>query len=295
MSTTGNGQESLKVILPFSPGGAPDVAIRLLQTPLSKQLNRPVHVDYKVGAGGEIGHRSLSQSGSETMVLGMSTVSVVANTVLKNPPPYNLDNLIPVAYIQVPFVLLVSQKSNIKNLKDLRNHQGNLTYGTFGHGSATHIITEQLAKNVNKSWTHVPYKGAPSIIQALLAGDIDMAFVFYPQALPVMSDNKLIPLTIDLPQRHPDWPHIPTFSEFNLKQVSNISYVILLSNSVTDTKEIVRVQTAIKEILKDKYLLEKFNNSGFVVDFNQLILPRDFLTKEKTRISRLVLDLNIEN
>jgi tripartite-type tricarboxylate transporter receptor subunit TctC len=289
------GQEILKIIVPFSPGGAPDIATRLIEVPLSKQLNQPILVDYKVGAGGEIGHKALASSDPKNMVLAMTTVSVVVNNALKTPPSYDLNNMIPVAYIQVPFVLFVSSKSNIKNLKDLQNYKGNINYGTFGHGSATHIISEQLAKNLNKSWTHIPYKGAPQVTQGLLAGDIDMAILFYPQALPLMNNQQVVPLTIDLPYRHPNWPNLPTFTEFNLKKVANTSYVILLSNSVTNLNEIDKVQTAFLATLKNKDLIEKFNQNGFIIDSTQIIPPSDFLLKEKARVFQLVQDLNIKD
>jgi tripartite-type tricarboxylate transporter receptor subunit TctC len=290
------GQDLLKIIVPFSPGGAPDVATRLIEVPLSKQLNQPIQVDYKVGAGGEIGHKALASADSKNMTLAMTTVSVVINNVLKTPQPYDLNNMIPVAYIQVPFVLFVSSKTNIKNLKDLQNHKGNLNYGTFGYGSATHIISEQLAKNLNKSWTQIPYKGAPQITHALLAGDIDMAILFYPQALPLMQNNQqVIPLTIDLPKRHPGWPGLPTFTEFTLKKVANTSYVILLSNLLNNTKEITRVQTAFLEILKNEDLLDKFNHNGFILDSAHVIPTSDFLLREKTRVFQLIRDLNIKD
>ncbi len=287
------GQDHLKIIVPFSAGGAADRAARLLETPLSNKLNQSILIEYKTGAGGIIGHSTLASSTPDKLVLGMTTMSVVANTILKTPEPYSLDKIIPIAYIRVPFVLLISPKLNIKNLKELQNHNGRLSYGSFGHASATHIISEQLAKNLKKEWIHVPYQGAPPIMQALLAGDIDMAFLFYPQAMSLMNSHKLTPLTIDLPRRHPDWPKIPTFAEFNLQQVSDTSYVILVSNLVNNTTEVTKVQTAIRQIFKDKDLIEKFNKNGFVVDFDNLITSGTFLTTEKTRISKLITNLNI--
>ena len=130
-------------------------------------------------------------------------------------------------------------------------------------------------------------------MQALVGGHIDLAFIFYPGVKGLMEAQKLIPLAIDLPQRHSDWPNLPTFNEFQLTQLANISYVLLVSNQVTDRSKITATQKTVANALQDKTLIDKFEKNGFTVDKNQLVLSPDFLLKEQQRMSKVLKDLNL--
>jgi tripartite-type tricarboxylate transporter receptor subunit TctC len=290
-------QDSTKIIVPWSPGGGVDIAARLLQPVLSSQLSQTIVVENRAGAGGKIGHALVSKFNPDQQILCMTSMSVVISTVLKNPPPYELKNIIPIIYLRQPLTLLVSPKLNIKNLKDLQQYQTTrpLTIGVHGYGSATHIITEQLSKNTKIPMTAVPFKGGTEILQALVGGHIDMGFLSYPQALPLMQDQKLIPLTIDLPQRHRDWPTLSTFSEFQLSQVADLSNIVLLSNQVTDYNKILQIQKALEQSFQDQNLVDKFEKAGFVIDRSRLNLPANFLINEQNRMTKIIDELNLKN
>jgi tripartite-type tricarboxylate transporter receptor subunit TctC len=281
-------QEPTRIIVPFPPGGAPDTFARIIQPQLSKQINQILIVDNKPGAGGEIGHKELADSVRPT--LGATTLSVSINTI-KSTPPYDLEKIIPVAYVAVPTVIIASHKSNIKNIQDVKNYR-NLKVGTLGYGTTLHIITEKMTRDLNNSIIQIPFKGAPQLLQSLIAGDIDVGMVGISQAIPLIADNRIFPLAVDYPQRVSSLPNVPTFTEFELKQVSNLSYSIIVANSTTSNTEITKIQTAMKEILQDPNTIEKLNKSGFIV-LTQPIPPRNWLMQERSRFVSLMKNLNI--
>ena len=281
-------QEPTRIIVPFPPGGAPDTFARIIQPHLSKQTNQILIVDNKPGAGGEIGHKELADS--VRPVLGATTLSVSINSI-KPTPPYDLEKIIPIARMALPTVIVASPKSNIKNIQDVKNYR-DLKVGTLGYGTTMHLVAEKMTRDLNNSIIQIPFKGAPQLLQSLIAGDIDVGMVGISQVIPLITDNRIFPLAVDYPQRAPGLPNVPTFTEFELKQVSNLSYSIIVANSTTSNTEITKIQTAMKEILQDPDAIEKLNKSGFIV-LPQSIPHRNWLMQERTRFVNLMKNLNI--
>jgi len=283
-----SAQEPLKIVVTSGPGSGTDTAARFLTEPLSAQI------DYRQGAGGMVGLTSVAKTSPEQQILVLNSVTMIIQS-LSPQATFDIKQFAPISAMRVPFVLLVSPKLNIKNLNDLQQYKASrpLSYGSFGVGTVTHVLGEQLSKNTKLNMTHVPFKAGPEIIQALVGGHIDMAFMLYPGVKTLMQDKKVIPLTIDMPQRHKDWPNLPTFTEFQLSQVANISYVLLVSNQVTDRSKITALQKTVVNAFLDQTLVDKFEKNEYVVDKNQLVLPSDFLVKEQQRISKIIKDLNL--
>ena len=283
-----SAQEPLKIVVTSGPGSGTDTAARFLTEPLSAQI------DYRPGAGGMVGLTSVAKTSPEQQILVLTSVTMIIQS-LSPQATFDIKQFAPISAMRVPFVLLVSPKLNIKNLNDLQQYKASrpLSYGSFGVGTVTHVLGEQLSKNTKLNMTHVPFKAGPEIIQALVGGHIDMAFMLYPGVKTLMQDKKVIPLTIDMPQRHKDWPNLPTFTEFQLSQVANISYVLLVSNQVTDRSKITALQKTVVNAFQDQTLVDKFEKNEYVVDKNQLVLPSDFLVKEQQRISKIIKDLNL--
>ncbi len=285
-------KDNLRIIIPFTPGGSPDTAARFLQESLSKKLDKNLVLDYKPGAGGEIGHVELAQANPNRLTLAMTTLSVAINGINKDVQPFNLESIVPITAITVPTVIYTSPKSNIRNLQDLQNYKGHLKFGIPGNGTVAHIIAAQLSKNLNRPITVVPYKGTPQIVQAVLAGDIELGAVGIPQTVALASDGKLVPLAVDMPARHPTYPNLPTFSEFDLKQVANVSYsAILIANHANPT-EIAKLRNAVKESLSDKEIIERFTKAGFITP-NPILLPDNWLIKEKNRLANVIKGLDM--
>ena len=283
-----SAQEPLKIVVTSGPGSGTDTAARFLTEPLSAQI------DYRPGAGGMVGLTSVAKTSPEQQILVLTSVTMIIQS-LSPQATFDIKQFAPISAMRVPFVLLVSPKLNIKNLNDLQQYKASrpLSYGSFGVGTVTHVLGDQLSKNTKLNMTHVPFKAGPEIIQALVGGHIDMAFMLYPGVKTLMQDKKVIPLTIDMPQRHKDWPNLPTFTEFQLSQVANISYVLLVSNQVTDRSKITALQKTVVNAFQDQTLVDKFEKNEYVVDKNQLVLPSDFLVKEQQRISKIIKDLNL--
>lgn len=294
VGTNAVAQDTIKIIQPFSPGGTVDVTARLLQQPLANYFQMPVVTEYKLGAGGAIGHSAVARSDPTKQIFGATTSSVIINTIIKADPGYQLEKLQAVAYLKMPFALVVSHTTNIQSFDDLKNYKRPINYGTLGHGSTTHIISEYLAKQLRQNWNHISYKGTPQVAQAIISQDIELSVIPLGRAFALAEESKVTLIAVDLPHRHPQWPKIPTFVELaELRPIVDVSYLIFIANIDMDTVKVKQMQTAIKTALQDPVLIEKLDANGLVVDHQRLIPVDNFMVKDRAKIQKLIKNLQL--
>lgn len=212
-------ERTLRLVVPYAPGGGPDVLTRQYLPRVGKLLGQTVVVDNRVGAGGSIAaeHVAAQAPDGYSWLLGASTH--VTQKLLQ--PRLNFDPVRGFAHVTrlsfAPSLLVVSAASPYRSLQDLvraaHEQPGRLNYGSGGIGSAAHLAGAALAQETGMNVAHIPYRGSVDLPGALAAGDVHFAVPTASTALPLIRTGRLLPLAVTSAQRVPLLPNVPTLKE----------------------------------------------------------------------------------
>ncbi|MFY9513634.1 MAG: tripartite tricarboxylate transporter substrate-binding protein [Rubrivivax sp.] len=209
----------IKLVVPFAPGGGPDVLTRQFLPRLGAVLGQTVFVENKVGAGGIIAAEYAAQQPPDghTLLLGASTH--VTQKLLQ--PKAGFDPVKGFSHVTrlsyAPSLLVVATDAPYKSLDDLlkaaRATPGKLNYGSGGIGSAAHLAGAALAQQAGVEVAHIPYRGSVDLAGALIAGDVQFAIPTASTVVPQLQSGKLRALAITSAQRDALLPQLPTLKE----------------------------------------------------------------------------------
>lgn len=230
----------IRIVVPFGPGGATDVVARTVADKLSARLGQAVIVENKPGASTMIGADTVAKAapdGYTLMVSGSSTYSVVP--ALKERMPYDpqKDLALIALLVKAPLVLVSGPATPAKSLAELvalaKSKPGELSYATFGTGSAPHLAGEMFAHEAGIKVLAVPYKGSAPASMALLGGEIHYAIDTIPSVGPHIKSGKLRALAVTSVQRATALPDVPTLGELKLANASFDGYYGLAAPAAT--------------------------------------------------------------
>jgi tripartite-type tricarboxylate transporter receptor subunit TctC len=214
----------IRIIVPFTPGGSPDVLARTIGQKITESTGAAVVVENVPGAGGTIGADRASKAAADgyTLLMGHVGTLAVAPSVYPNLPYDPIKSFTPVAWVaKVPNVLVVHPAVPAQNVaelvKYLKVNPGKVNYGSGGNGSAAHLAMEYFKLSTQTFVVHVPYRGtAPSVSDAV-AGQIQMVFTGAPALIPMIKAGKLRAIAVSSPKRLDSLPDVPTVAESGLK------------------------------------------------------------------------------
>ena len=206
--------KTIKIVVPFSPGGSNDVIARALAVPLGKRLGIPVIVENKAGAAGVIGADFVAKAPRDGSVLLLTSSSFLTAAATQTQLPYDpLAAFTPVAMVgRGPMLLVVSATTPYKTIADMvaaaRAKPGSLNYGTAGVGSIAHLTTELLDDTAKIQMTHVPYKGAANAALDLASGQIHVMVSNYSTIASLMRAGKIKGLAVTSNKPHMAFPDL---------------------------------------------------------------------------------------
>lgn len=208
----------IRLIAPFSAGGALDLIARAIGQKLSDSLGRPVIVDNRAGASGAIGSEVVARAAPDgyTLLLGATTTHGI-NPALNPKLGYDaVRDFTPISLVAtIPHVLVVHPSIPAKTLQDfvrLARSRPGMAYGSAGHGSPHHLAIEMLKGMAQLDLVHVAYKGSAPAMVDLMSGQIQIMSVELTAAAPYIKDGKMRPIAIATPQRTPGID-LPTVAE----------------------------------------------------------------------------------
>jgi tripartite-type tricarboxylate transporter receptor subunit TctC len=246
---------SLRIVVPYAPGGPTDIASRLLAPELQRSLGPPVVVDNRPGANGNIGTAEVaSASDGHTLLMG-SVGTHVINPLLSRRLPYDpVKDFAPVCLLAtVPLVLVMNQgvarTLGIRRLADLvhaaTTQPGRMHIASGGNGQTTHLAGELFKRLTQTYMLHFPYRSAASALQDVIAGNMDLMFDLLPAALPHIRAGRLLALAVTSARRSPSLPELPTVEEAGgdaLRGFEASSWVGLYAPSSLATEPLARLQ-----------------------------------------------------
>ncbi len=220
----------VRVIVPFAPGGANDLVIRLFGERLQKDLGQPFVVENRPGANGNIAAASVERGAADGYTLLMGNLGLmVHNTVLYPKPGFEPGNFVPVScMVEAVMVLKVPASSTFQSTADLvgfaRANPGKLNYASVGVGSAMHLGAELMMNRLGITGVQIPYNGGGPMAAAVMGGNVD--FVVDPLTY---GDGKVRPLAVLDSKRKAGLPSVPTIEEAGFPAVNANSWIGLFA------------------------------------------------------------------
>jgi len=210
---------SVKVIVPFAPGGATDIIARTIGNRLSEVWGQQVVVESRGGGGANIGTAAVAQSDPDGYTMLLSSVGQAINRFLYPSLTYDpVADFAPVSLICLqPNIMVVPNASPAKSVKDFivyaKANPGKITYGSGGIGTSVHLCGELFKRMTGIEMRHVPYRGAGPAMQDVVAGRIDVIFDNLTGGLPQVQGGSASGLAVTTANRSAAAPDIPTLAE----------------------------------------------------------------------------------
>lgn len=227
----------IKMITPFAPGGASDIVAHVIAERMAVSLGQPVIVENRAGAGGAIGMDAVANAEPDGYIIGLTTASAFVVLPLTKPALTYPQRLIPLGHVcNVPLIL--AARANLKAntpsaLAALAKAQpGRISYGSSGAGGLQHVMGEKFNDVAGINMLHVPYKGDAQLVPALMAEQIDIAFLTA-SVVAMIKSGKVKGLAIVGTQRMPDLPDIPTVGEAGFPEIGVDSFYGLVITART--------------------------------------------------------------
>jgi tripartite-type tricarboxylate transporter receptor subunit TctC len=278
----------VRLVVPQAPGGASDALARILSQALGQKWKQSVVVENRAGAGGNIGMEYVAKASPDGYTLLMSYEgSHAINPWVYQDLPFNVEkDFAPVATVAtLPFVVVTSPKSGIKNLRDLVQaaKEKRMTYGSAGNGSVNHLLGEMFNAAAGVKMVHVPYRGAAPAIQDLLGGQIDVVFTSLPSVKGYIDGGTLVPLAVTSAKRSPNAPSIPTIAENGYPSFDVNPWFGLFTASGVSADKIEMMNRDINALLATPDIQQKLAAQGAIA---YATTPQEFGQLVKTALAR---------
>lgn len=290
---------TIKWIVPYAPGTAPDQTVRAVAETMAEMLKQPVIVENKAGAGGNIGAQLAARAPADGYTWVYSAAPMAAAMAMHRKPGFDtMRDFVHVSRIGYSDVLLVVHPdSGIRSVKDLidraRREPGKLNYGSGGVGTPAHLGAELLLSSTGADATHVPFKGAGDAVNAVIARQIDFSLPIFTVALPHVQQKRLVALAVAGPRRNPKLPEVPTLAEAGVPGISLVSFGGLSVPAGTPPAIVARLNATVRQVLERPDLRARLDNGG-VLEASTPEQYTEELRAEITKTDRMVKLAKIE-
>ncbi|GAA0520293.1 MULTISPECIES: tripartite tricarboxylate transporter substrate binding protein [Pigmentiphaga] len=259
----------IRVVVPYAPGNTGDITLRFVQLQLEKQFGVRILIDNKSGASGNIGADEVVRATPDgyTFLLGATNNFVTNQYLFKGMRFDPTKDLVPVSLLSNgPSVLVVNGSSDIRTLSDLtaeaKKNPGKLNFGSPGNGTPPHLAAELYSQLANVQLTHVPYRGSPPAVQALLAGEIQLYVTALSSVAGHVTSGRLRAIAVADGERLPILPSVPTTAEQGLPGLVTGNWWGLAAPVGTDPQIIDKFSRALREVLKDPAIRKQYTDIG---------------------------------
>ena len=261
--------KSLRIVVPFAPGGSTDIFARLLGERMSTALGQSVLIDNRAGAAGNIGADAVARSVPDGYTLLMATTGVMAiNQALYRNMTYDAaKDLEPVAFVaSITNVLIVSSESTLKSVAEVlaaaKRSPGSLSFASSGAGSSTHMSAELFKAMAGVDLLHVPYKGSGPAMLDLISGRVALMFENMPGAVPHIKAGKLRALAQTGLRRTAALPEVPTVAEAGVPGYESLSWSGIAMPAGAPREVVARLNREINVILAQAEMRQKLAEMG---------------------------------
>jgi tripartite-type tricarboxylate transporter receptor subunit TctC len=296
-----DAQPAVKVVVGGPPGGLFDIALRILSEQVGRELGSTVVIENKPGAGNTVALTYVKNAKPDGQTVAMINVAAAANESIIRKRGYDLlADFEPVGmYAHPANILIVNpalQANGLTQLVGLLKARGSPSnYSSGGVGSPGHLAGEMFKARTGVPLAHVPYKGAPPAVLAVVTGEVALMFATASSAIGQIKGGKVRALAVTTAERLPQLPELPTMSEAGLADFNVSDWVGFLLPKSTATAVRDRLHAVLARAFTDPGLSERLRNATFVPAARPLG-PAEFgafLRTEVDRWAKVVKEANI--
>ena len=293
--------QTIKIVVPFPPGGPTDTATRIVGQKLAERLKQPVIVENKPGASGSIAAAQVAKNAPDGYTLMMlAAPTLLAPHLYKRAGYDTTKDFAPVATVyDLPIVVVVNpaQLPSVTDLQKLitqaKAQPGKLNYTSSGAGSFGHLSMELLKQMGQFDMQHVPYKGGVPAITDTIGGQVPLMYADLVAALPHIQSGKLRAIAVGSPKRVSVLPDVKTISEQGFVGYDAVSWGGLLAPQGTPKAVIERVSSEVKQILADREVQDKLLNAGAIASYQAPEQMAQRIQQDYTKWGKVIHDKGI--
>ena len=292
--------QTIRIIVPYIPGGATDVTARIMAEKLAPILGQQVIVENKAGGDTIVGMDIVAKAKPDGTTLLLGTTTLATNAALGFKQPYDpLKDFAPISTIcDIPIFGAMNADLPVKNyaqFAEWANKQPQrVRYATSGVGNMPHLWAEQFRAHAKLNIENVAYKGAADATRDVMGGHVPCIFdVILPTATYVKA-GKMTGLVIGAEQRSPLVPDVPTVSEIGHKGLESAVFYGLVAPAGTPRVTIDKLNQAVAQIIKDPETSKRFVDLGYIITGSTPEAYHALLVKETERWTRVVKENGIK-
>jgi tripartite-type tricarboxylate transporter receptor subunit TctC len=277
--------KTIKLVVPFGPGGPTDVSARLVSQVVQSALGQSVVIENRPGAGGATGTKSVATAEPDgyTLLIGTSATLGVVPALVKSPGYDPIKSFAPVAKVADSTLVLVAPASfPARTVQEFvayaKQNPGKLSYASAGAGNQTQLLAELFKSKAGIDVLHVPYKSGAEMVTAVLGEQVHMGFPEVSILVPLIREGKVKALAVTSAARHPQLPDVPTMVESGIADFIMTFWTGVVAPAGTPAAIVDKLNTAINDGLRSEAMRDTLikigatTNPGSPQAFGQFIV-----------------------
>jgi tripartite-type tricarboxylate transporter receptor subunit TctC len=288
--------KAITLVVGYPAGGSVDLVARIIAEPLGKRLGTQIIVDNVGGAGGTIGAQKIVNAPADgySLLLGSGSEVSIAR-IYNQAVKYNGEvDLSPIGLIgSTPMVFVAGPKTGVKTMEEAlalaRRSPGTLNFASSGIGTPLHVAGELINLKAGTNFRHVPYRGAPQMVQDVLGGNIEFGVFVLSSAMPHIESGKMTALAVTTPQRSRVAPQIPALAEMaRMKDYNMNVWFGLFGPAKLPAPMTALLNKELNEVLRDPAVWQKLQKAGITNEGGTPQALASFVKAETLRVRSVV-------
>lgn len=291
--------KTIKLIVPFPPGGPNDIIARTVAQKMTDILKQQVVIDNRGGQGGVLGTDAVAKAAPDGYTIAITSAGALAISPSMEKVAYDtLKDLQPITLVaKVPEMLVVATSVPAKDMKELvalaKAQPGKLNFASSGAGSLPHLAGELFKLTAKIDITHVPYRGAAPAVNDLLGQQVQMVFLDLPVLLPQVNAGKLRPIAVGAPKRVPSAPDVPTTAEVGMPGLLTENWYGMVAPANTPPAVVAILNKATVAAMKDPDVIAKLSSQGAMLEGQTPEQFRAFIDSEIKKWAKVIADAGV--
>jgi tripartite-type tricarboxylate transporter receptor subunit TctC len=287
-------ERPVTIVVPFAPGGANDVVVRIIQQPPGEALGQPIIVENRGGAGGNIGFGFVARARPDGYTLLLAPSSFVVNPSLYDKVPYDpFKDFDPISLaFTTTQVLTVTPSLPVKSVRELvalvKANPGKYSYASAGIGTPAHMTAELLRVSLGLDIVHVPFNGAGPAITSTIAGHTPIAFSSPASSIGQVKDGKLRPLAVATGKRLSALPEVPTMAEAGFPEVEGNFWVGLFVPASTPADIVALLHREVEKAAELADMQQRLDAFGFTPVATSLQEASAILKRDSAKWTKVI-------